>query len=133
MKSVIATSAALVSALLLSACASQPMSGQLQHQWALVSVDGVAVATNIKSELTIDDALKVSGRAGCNRFFGAASVTGDQLVADKLGVTMMACAPAVQKVEVAVLETLKKASFNVQGQTLELKGAKHTLVYQQAK
>ena len=130
MKSAFVTSAVLAASLLLGACASNPVGSQLQHQWTLVSVDGVAVAAGIKSELNFGEELKVSGRAGCNRFFGAASVTGDQLVADKLGVTMMACAPATQQVEIAVLNTLKQASIKVQGTQLQLVG-EHTLNYRQ--
>lgn len=125
----------LASTLLLGACAclsgNHQDSSQLQHQWALVAVDGVAVNAEIKSELTFGEALKVSGRAGCNRFFGPASVSDGVLTADKLGVTMMACSPAVQQVETAVLATLKQASVKVSGQQLELKGAAHTLTYRQ--
>lgn len=130
MKRLFVASAVLTATLLLGACASHQATRQLQHQWALVSVDGAAVGTDIKSELAFGDGLRVSGRAGCNRFFGAASLTDGVLVADKLGVTMMACQPAVQQVETAVLATLKRATVKVQGAQLQLVG-EHTLDYRQ--
>ncbi|MGO4999689.1 META domain-containing protein [Oceanisphaera sp. W20_SRM_FM3] len=122
------------SALLLTACSSGPaevVNSELQHHhWTLSAIDGVAISSDIKSDLEVAEHLTINGLAGCNRFFGSASIEKNRLIAEPLATTMMACSPAEQVVEQAVLETLGKgATINNQGTELTLTGDKHTLTY----
>lgn len=123
------------SVLLLTACSSGPttevVNSDLQHHhWTLSTIDGVAIASDIKSDLEIAEHFTINGLAGCNRFFGSARVEKNRLIADPLATTMMACSPAEQVVEQAVLETLGKgATINNQGTELTLTGDQHTLTY----
>ncbi|HEU0196259.1 MAG TPA: META domain-containing protein [Nevskiaceae bacterium] len=122
-----------VTCLLLSACATTapiPLAAELQHHWQLTGMDGAPVKTTLDSEITFGSDLKVSGRAGCNQFFGHAELHQTTLTAQPLGVTMMACAPAAQKIESAVLDTLNHgATASVRGNQLRLVGRDHDLVY----
>lgn len=121
------------SALLLTACSGGLKvvdSELMHHHWNLSAINGVAINSNIKSDLEIAEHLTINGLAGCNRFFGSASVENKRLVADPLASTKMACSPAEQKVEQAVLETLGKgATINNKGAELELVGEQYTLTY----
>lgn len=121
------------SALLLTACSGGPavVNSDLQHHhWNLSAINGVAIASEIKSDLEIAEHFTINGLAGCNRFFGSATLEGNRLVADPLASTKMACSPAEQKVEHAVLQTLGKgATINNNGTELELVGAQYTLTY----
>ncbi|MCC4265225.1 META domain-containing protein [Oceanimonas baumannii] len=127
---------AATTALLLTACSGglKVVESDLQHHhWNLTAIDGVAVNADIKSDLEIGEHFSINGRAGCNRFFGSATLTQGLLKAEPLATTRMACAPAEQKVESAVLDTLNNGAVVSQnGQLLELKGDTHTLTYQLA-
>lgn len=121
------------SVLLLSACSSTPtvVSSDLQHHhWNLSAIDGVAISSAIKSDLEIGEHFTINGLAGCNRFFGSATLEKNRLVAEPLASTMMACPPPEQAVEDAVMQTLGKGAIvNNTGTELELVGDKHTLTY----
>ncbi|WP_107852281.1 META domain-containing protein [Oceanimonas marisflavi] len=127
---------AATTALLLTACSSglKVTESDLQHHhWNLAAIDGVAVGADIQSDLEIGEHFSINGQAGCNRFFGSATLEQGMLRAEPLGVTQMACAPAEQKVETAVLNTLTKgAAVSHDGKQLELKGKQHTLTYELA-
>lgn len=125
------------SILLLTACSSgsssapEVVNSELQHHhWNLSAINGVAIDSRIKSDLEIAEHLTINGLAGCNRFFGSAKIEKNRLLAEPLASTMMACSPAEQTVEHAVLETLGKgAKINNKGSELELVGDKYTLSY----
>ncbi|MBO1520094.1 META domain-containing protein [Oceanisphaera pacifica] len=121
------------SALLLSACSSglNVVESDLKHHhWNLVAIDGAQIDDNIKSDLEIGEHFSINGLAGCNRFFGSATLKQNRISADPLASTKMACSPAAQAVETAVLHTLGTgAEVDNQGQTLQLIGDKHTLTY----
>ena len=123
------------SALLLTACSSGGApkvvdSELMHHHWNLSAINGVAIDSSIKSDLEIAEHMTINGLAGCNRFSGSATVEKNRLLADPLASTKMACAPAEQKVEQAVLETLGKgATINNSGAELELVGEQYTLTY----
>ena len=123
-----------VSALLLTACSSSGPavvnSELMHHHWNLSAIDGVAIPSEIKSDLEIAEHLTINGLAGCNRFFGSVTLEKNRLVAEPLASTMMACSPQEQTVETAVMQTLGTgATVNNKGSELELVGDKHTLTY----
>ena len=121
------------SALLITACSGglKVSESDLQHHhWNLVAINGTPIATDIKSDLEIAEHFSINGLAGCNRFFGSATLTQNRLEADPLASTKMACSPAEQEVEDAVLHTLGNgATVNNNGQQLELVGEQYTLTY----
>lgn len=121
----------------LTACASVEQSASFselhEHRWNLVSINGAAINSNLHSDLEIDAQLKVNGKAGCNRFFGEAKMTGTKVVAANLATTKMACAAEAEEVERAVLLTLMQgAGVHIAAQQLTLKGKEFTLEYQLA-
>lgn len=126
---------ALALPLALAACASAPKVTETNlqhHHWNLVSIDGVAIDTEVKSDLEIGEGFRINGLAGCNRFFGEAKLDGKTLLAPHLATTMMACMDNAQQIETAVLSTLNSApSIQLNGQELILNGA-HQLVYKLA-
>lgn len=134
MKRMLPSFTALVAALLLAACSTTGMvqkTDLMHHHWNLSAIDGVAVGPEIKSDLEIGENLSIHGLAGCNRFFGSATLQQGVLKAEPLASTQMACPPKLQKVERAVLETLTGgAKVDNQGQQLLLIGDQHRLTYQ---
>lgn len=127
------TAIIVTSALLLTACSNGPKvseSDLQHHHWNLVAINGTTINTNIKSDLEIAEHFSINGMAGCNRFFGSASLEHNRLKADPLASTKMACSPEEQAVETAVLHTLGNgATVNNQGQQMELVGEQYTLTY----
>ncbi|MDV2856669.1 MULTISPECIES: META domain-containing protein [Oceanimonas] len=127
---------AATTALLLTACSGglKVVESDLQHHhWNLTAVNGEAVGADIKSELEIGEHFSINGQAGCNRFFGSATLKQGVLKAEPLATTQMACSPDAQKVEIAVLNTLNKGATVIQdSQQLILKGEEYTLTYQLA-
>ncbi|MFD1008637.1 META domain-containing protein [Oceanisphaera ostreae] len=127
------TAIVIASTLLITACSGglKVTESDLQHHhWNLVAIDGTTINTNIKSDLEIGEHFSINGLAGCNRFFGSATLEKNRIKADPLASTKMACSPAEQEVEAAVLHTLSNgASVNNHGQQLELVGEQHTLTY----
>ncbi len=126
------------SVLLLTACSSssalKEMQSNLQHHhWELTAINGKAVDSAIKSDLEIGEHFTINGLAGCNRFFGSATIDHNTLIADPLASTRMACSPQETKVEKAVMETLGKgATIKHENQLLELTGEHYTLTYKLA-
>jgi putative lipoprotein len=63
----------------------------------------------------------VSGSAGCNRYSGSYTGTGDQLSFSPLASTKMACADDVMAQESAFLASMEQvASFSIEGSQLTL-------------
>lgn len=119
--------------LALSACSTTSSIPSLaDSQWTLIGVDGQALVDNTHSSLGFNDDLRLSGNAGCNNFFGGAEIKGDQLTADHLGVTKMACLSAdAQQLEATVLATFNQPlTLSQQGDELTLSNSEHTLTYQ---
>ncbi len=130
------TTIAATTALLLTACSGglKVVESDLQHHhWNLAAINGVAVNPELNSDLEIGEHFTINGMAGCNRFFGSATLEQNRLQADPLASTKMACDPEAQKVETAVLQTLSEgATVNNEGRQLELVGEQYTLTYQLA-
>lgn len=81
------------------------------------------------ASLTLDpDGKKISGSAGCNRFFGSYSTENGRLQLKASGMTRMACPEAVMQQEQAFLETLGKVTgFRRDGHALELMGGEKAI------
>jgi uncharacterized lipoprotein YbaY/heat shock protein HslJ len=81
--------------------------------WKLLEVDGRQVAApegGPEAHLILaTEESRVTGHAGCNRFFGSFEVSGDRLGFSALGSTMMAC-PEGMQTERAFLQALGEAN-----------------------
>ena len=122
--------------LMFTACASigTVSKADLQHHhWNLISINGEAINSDIKSDLELGEHFTMNGLAGCNRFMGNAELHKGALSAPNLATTMMACNSDEQQVEAAVLQTLTQgAKVTNEGAQLVLKGENYTLVYKLA-
>ncbi|NLS11398.1 META domain-containing protein [Vibrio sp. SM6] len=108
----------------------------LHHNWNLSQIDGAVLVpetSDIAPRIEIGENLTVNGDAGCNNFFGQAELKNGQFRVENMGMTMKMCPPMAMGVEDAITTTLTEWSeITIEGQTLTLKGAQHTLVYQLA-
>lgn len=89
--------------------------------WSLKSLGGKPVVggTTLSAAFSADE--RVSGSAGCNRYFGSARATNGSLSVGPLGSTMMACAQDVMEQEALYLAALQAATvYSIQGTELRL-------------
>jgi heat shock protein HslJ len=103
----------------------------IDRSWALESVDGdPLVGAGPQPLLAFGDELKITGVAGCNRFFGQATLEGGRLVSGPLGTTRMACQPPRDELERKILAVLANGcEVGLEGDRVTLRGSDHTLVY----
>lgn len=103
---------------------------QIQQQWRLVAVDGLAPDPQINSTLSISDGNKATGNLACNAFFGTLQVQENQFKIDKMGSTRKMCEAKVNAVELIVAEVLSDWSeVSLDGESLTLLGKVHKLRY----
>ena len=90
--------------------------------WRLITLRGrdVVPGTRVTAVFAPDD--RVSGTAGCNRYFGSAAVAAESVEMGAIGATRMACsAEGVMAQEDAYLAALGGArAFRIQGAELRL-------------
>lgn len=74
---------------------------------------------------------RLSGFAGCNRYFGTFQLEDHHLIFSEIGSTRMACPPTMN-IENKLLEALsgQKLSYTLTGKVLRLTGNGHTLIFQ---
>lgn len=78
-------------------------------EWVAVTVDGDPVAANVQSTISFDADGRVTGTAGCNRYFGAYTIDGGSITFGHLAATQMMCPPEQMEQEQRFLETLSRA------------------------
>ena len=91
--------------------------------WRLVSIDGRPALSGVRVTAIFEgEANRVAGSAGCNQYFGSATVKGDRLEVGPLGSTKMFCpADGVMPQESAYLDALSKATtYRMAGTQLQL-------------
>lgn len=72
---------------------------------------------------------KVSGFAGCNRFYGTYTTNGNTIVFSELGATRMMCQDEVNKVELSMFQTIAKVNnFELSKGKLSLKNDEAVLI-----
>ena len=75
----------------------------------------------VQSTLSIEAGGRISGSAGCNRYFGTASVKDGVISVGPLGTTRMACMPEQMEQERNFLDAIAKTrGFHVEGEKLVL-------------
>jgi len=113
--------AALILASLVTGCSSAPGSKDTVSldgtAWTLVRLQGQELIPETEITLEFKEG-QAAGSAGCNRYFGAASIEGDKLAIGPVGNTEMFCAApeGVMDQELAYLKALSTvARFEVEG------------------
>jgi heat shock protein HslJ len=127
MKKIIVFLSICVGMMILAACAS-PASDLTGKVWALTELKGTppAAGVGISAQFTSDG--KVSGSAGCNRYSGTYTVSGNSITfSSPMATTMMMCDEAVMEQENAYLKALAEAkTYEVKGDQLTLTGTDKT-------
>jgi heat shock protein HslJ len=121
-----------ICAVILAACASpasQTGGGDLTGKiWALTELTGKppVAGTGISAGFSADG--KVSGSAGCNRYTGTYTTSGNSITfSSPMATTMMMCDAPVMEQESAYLKALGEAkTYAVKGDQLTLTGANNT-------
>ena len=114
---------ALLSALLLAACATTPSASVplAGTTWVVAELPGAQPNAPRRQTLTFSSDGHISGNGGCNGFGGDYTQTGAQLRFERIIHTMMACLPNMGS-EQAYLDALDSArSGDVAGDVLTLK------------
>lgn len=118
--------------ILLMACTSVSSSTSelFFHEWQLVAIDNTPLPDGVKVTFQINDEGRISGLAGCNRFFGPIKLTDTYLEGNQLATTMMACDQAREEVERIVLALFNEgAEITHDGDNLILTNKQHSLQY----
>lgn len=69
-------------------------------QWTAVALSGTKIETERRPEIAFAEGGAFSGSGGCNRFNGQAEISGSNIsFPDNMAATLMACPPALEKVE----------------------------------
>lgn len=94
----------------------------LKHKWKLIQMNGVT-QTSSPVYITFDGEKKrVTGKSGCNTFFGGYDKSEETLVFKQMAGTRMACSEELNKLEHQFLTLIgdKSFRFDVAEQTLNL-------------
>lgn len=103
--------------------------------WTLSQIDGAEPASDGRpAGVEFDQAGRLSGSTGCNRFFGGYTVAGAALSLGQMGSTRMACPEPLMAQETTFLAILgEAATYAVDGDTLTISAADgRTLVFARA-
>jgi heat shock protein HslJ len=106
-----------------TAASSVATPGLEGRTWRLVSIDGHPALAGVRVTAIFEgEANRVAGSAGCNQYFGSATVKGDRLDVGGLGSTRMFCAAdGVMEQETAYLDTLSRVTtYRASGTQLQL-------------
>jgi heat shock protein HslJ len=102
--------------------------------WRLTAINGREALPGVRVTARFGDDQRVTGTAGCNQYFGGASVSGARLSVGLLGSTRMHCGDVVQPQEDAYLSALAQATtYRIEGSELRLgpDSGSATLVFRQ--
>jgi heat shock protein HslJ len=77
--------------------------------WRAETIMGRPVIDSSDSTITFEADGRVHGQGGCNRYFGAATIAGEQVSFGSIGSTKMACAPALMDQEAHFFQILESA------------------------
>ncbi len=80
-----------------------------QGQWLLEDLGGRGVIDNLQTTLKFDSQGRISGLAGCNRYFGQYQLKGKNIKFSNIASTRKACSGAVANQEYLFLSALEKA------------------------
>ena len=78
-------------------------------RWLAEDIDGRGVIDSLRTTLSFDTSVAVTGDGGCNRIFGTYTRIDDKIEFGALGSTRMACPQSVMDQEQRFLRTLERA------------------------
>jgi heat shock protein HslJ len=89
--------------------------------WQVEDIDGGGVIDNSRITIEIPEHARITGTAGCNRYFGSLSVGVDEFQVSGAGNTSRACVPAIDEQERRFFEALLAIRrFTLNGTVLHL-------------
>jgi heat shock protein HslJ len=89
--------------------------------WRLEELGGTPAQGGVEATLEFPEAGKASGRASCNRFFGAVEISGSSIRFGPLAATKMSCGSAADAQERRYLDALQAAErFDFDGPALRI-------------
>ncbi len=103
----------------LNGCGGEPASLLQGAEWAVVEIDGAAILAQPKVTLNFGVDGRLSGKASCNAYTAAYSLTGEGLSITKAALTKMACEEPLMRQEALFLDVLGR----VMAFTIEADGA----------
>lgn len=93
----------------------------LNSDWRVIEIAGEPVADGVEPTLAIDADGGISGSGGCNRYFGSATIEGEQITMGGIGATRMACPEPAMGEEQRYLKALDAvASWQLDADQLTL-------------
>lgn len=106
----------------------------LEGRWTLVDRQALGAAPGDAPAVTLEiQGDSVAASAGCNRAAGGFQERGGKLEIGPLAATMMACPPAIAKIEARYFGLLEsRPSWQIRGDRLTLTGAGATLTFKRA-
>lgn len=103
---------------------ASPSTGLLGTSWFVTEIDGVAVPGAVQSTLVVERDERVTGSAGCNRYFAGVQIVDALFRVGTIGSTRIACAADVMQQERRFLDALGAAATHaVEGDALRLMDA----------
>lgn len=107
----------------LQGCAGAPVDLLAGGEWVVTKIGDAAVAEPVKVTIAFDAAKGgVAGSAGCNRYFGSFTLTGEGLsFGPGMGSTMMACednAMAAERAFLSAMTTVDRFDIDADGALL---------------
>lgn len=100
-------------------CMQNPTAPLAGTEWRVTDIGGKAPETGIASTISFNEGGRVSGRAGCNRFFGSVALDGAAMKFGAIGSTRMACpGPAMQQESLFLAALAKAERYEMQGAEL---------------
>lgn len=93
----------------LTGCGGDPMDLLTAHSWRVEDIDGRGLIDASNVTIAFAPGGRVSGSGGCNRYTGAAKLSGEGLRFGPLASTMMACPEALMTQERALFAALERA------------------------
>ncbi|WP_052172459.1 META domain-containing protein [Psychroserpens jangbogonensis] len=132
--------AILISMIILKSCGSSQDVASAANTTDMITnetISGTYVleqldTTNVTDELTLEfdsKTNKVSGFAGCNRFFGTYTTDGNTISLSELGATRMMCEDEANKIELKMFQTLAKVNaYELTNGKLSLKNDEDILI-----
>jgi heat shock protein HslJ len=92
----------------------------IEGGWRVIRLEGAPPPDDAIITVEFSRDGQVSGKSGCNRFFGDYTLSGEGLAFGPLAGTFMACPPPVMETEQRVLGLLKKITRVTPGENAQL-------------
>lgn len=107
-----------------------PTPDRLQGVWRVTALANEPLSPGVEAHLEFSEPPRLTGNAGCNRFFGIYGYqTGDLVVDETLGASKMLCQPSVMAVENRLLNFLPQSrQVYVEEGRLELRDSRGRLL-----